>query len=148
MFSLDDRTAQEDAEAIRQRLEAGTEFAVLARQYSFDERFADSAGVVGWVPRGAFPELDETLFSIEHDTLSDLLFTSTGYYVLRVTDGPETREVSDKMQEAFKTSFFNQWLLDLRRANNVEVQFGSTEYEWLVRKIRELVPAPTPQGSA
>ena len=148
VLSLDNQTVQEDFNAITSRLEAGTDFDVLARQFSTDQRFADSNGVVGWVPRLAFPELDDVIFSIEHDTLSEPLFAADGFYLLRVTDGPETREVSDTMQEAMKTSFFNQWLLEQRRGNDVEVSFGSDEYEWLVRKIRDSIPASSDQGTA
>ena len=147
VLSLDSQTVQEDVNTITSRLEAGTDFDVLARQFSTDQQYADSNGVVGWVPRLAFPKLDDVIFSIEHDTLSDPLFGAEGFYLLRVTDGPETREVSEKMQEAMKTSFFNQWLLDLRRVNDVEVKFGSTEYEWLVRKVRDSIPASSDQGT-
>jgi len=148
LLDRDSRTAQEDQETIRQRFNEGAEFATLARQFSVENRYADSNGVVGWVPRGAFPDLDDQLFLIGHNTLSEAIFTNNGYYFLRVTDGPETREVSEKMQEALKSSIFQQWLLDLRVANDIQVNFSSYEYEWLVRKIREFAPLPSDQGGS
>ncbi|MCZ6789971.1 MAG: SurA N-terminal domain-containing protein [Chloroflexi bacterium] len=130
-------------ESLREQLAEGTEFGVLAQQFNDEDRYADLKGVVGWVPRGAFPRLDETLFSIEHDTASEPLFGDRGYYLLRVTDGPETREVTEEMREALKTSLFNEWISGLRNSSGVDVSFGSVEYEWLVRRTREAVPLPT-----
>ena len=140
---------QQDIETIQRRInEEGEEFGTLARLFSIDKKNTDNDGLVGWVPRGAFPDLDETLFSLEHSTLSEPVFTQEGYYFIRVTDGPETRDVSEEMQEQLKRSVYNQWLLDLRRANDIEVAFGSEEYAWLVRKVRESLPTPaTPSTS-
>ena len=147
-LDINSTTVDEDVETIRQRLEAGEEFATLARQYSVDRRDSDRDGVVGWVPRGAFPDLDEALFSIERNTLSELLYTGAAFYLLRVTDGTETREVSGKMHEALKTSIFLQWLEEQRAANDVSVSFDSDEYEWLIKKVQEFVPPrPTPSTS-
>ena len=139
------RSVQSDSDTIRQRLADGTEFAVLAQQHSVDNKFADSTGTVGWLPRQAFPELEEDIFSLEQNTLSAPLLSSVGYYLVRVKEGPETRTVNDKMKEAIKTSVFNQFLLDLRRSNDVEVDFGSDHYSWLVRKVTESLP-PQSQG--
>ena len=142
-------TVQQDIETIQRRIsDEGEEFGTLARIFSIDDSFADNDGLVGWVPRSAFPLLDETLFSLEHNTLSEAIFTEGGYYLMRVSDGPETRDVSEEMREQIKGSVYNQWLLDLRRANDVSVAFSSKEYAWLVRKVREFLPTPaTPSTS-
>ena len=138
-------TPLQTLESIREQIVAGAEFGVLAQQFNDDNKYADRKGVVGWVPRGAFPDLDETLFSSEHDVLSEPIFSDAGYYLLKVTAGPETREVTEEMREALKTTLFNQWLAELRNSHEVDVKFGSKQYEWLVRKTREAVPVPTSQ---
>ena len=142
-------TVQQDIDTVLRRIsDEGEEFGTLARIFSIDNSFADNDGLVGWVPRGAFPLLDETLFSLEHNTLSGAIFTEGGYYIMRVSDGPEIRDVSEAMREEIKGSVYNQWLLDLRRANDVEVNFTSKEYAWLVSKVREFLPPPaTPNVS-
>ena len=136
-------TPLQTLESLREQIVEGAEFGVLAQQFNDEDRYADLKGVVGWVPRGAFPDLDETLFSIEHNAVSEPIFSDSGYHLLRVTDGPETREVTEEMRDALKTSLFNEWIAGLRNSPDVEVSFGSEEYEWLVRKTREAVPAPT-----
>ena len=145
VINQEQNTPLQTLELIREQIVEGAEFGVLAQQFNNENRYSDRRGVVGWVPRGAFPKLDEVLFSSEHDVLREPIFSDIGYYLLKVTAGPETREVTDEMREALKTSLFDQWLAELRNSNDVEVNFGSAEYEWLVRKTREAVPAPTSQ---
>ena len=142
-------TVQQDIDTIQRRIsDEGEEFGTLARIFSIDNSFADNDGLVGWVPRGAFPLLEETLFSLENNTLSEAIFTENGYYLMRVTDSAEELEVSEQMREQIKGSVYDQWLLDLRRANDIEVAFSSKEYAWLVNKVREfLPPAATPNVS-
>ncbi len=93
-------TPLQTLESIREQIVAGAEFGVLAQQFNDEQRYSDRRGVVAWVPRGAFPDLDETLFSSEHNVLSEPIFSDTGYYLLKVTAGPETREVTEEMREA------------------------------------------------
>ena len=137
------------------RLEAGEEFDALAREYNQDTVWADHNGEVGWVPRGAFYELEETLFgialarkynldtevilfSIEHGVVSRPLRTRAGVYILKVTDGPETVEVNDKMREVLKTRALENWLDEQRLTNSVVVDFNTDDYDWVISKILEL----------
>jgi|GEM_PF-998369 hypothetical protein len=130
-------------EGIHEQLINGANFGVLAQQFSDDKRHADLKGVVGWVPRGAFPDLDETFFSIKPNTPSEPMFAGDGYYVIRITGNPETRQVSKEMSQLVKESIFKKWVDELRAANSVNVDFGSEEYDWLINKTREAVPEPT-----
>lgn len=130
-------------EGVREQLINGANFGVLAQQFSDDKKYADLKGVVGWVPRGAFPDLDETFFSMKPNTPSEPMFSGDGYYVIRVTGNPETRQVSKLMSQLIKESIFKKWVDELRSANSVNVDFGSEEYDWLISKTREAVPEPT-----
>lgn len=120
------------------RLDAGEEFDALAREYNQDTVWADHDGLVGWVPRGAFFELEETLFSIEHGVYSHPLRTRAGVHVLKVTDGPEIVEVNDNMREVLKTRALENWLDEQRESNSVVVDFDSADYDWVISKIVEL----------
>ena len=120
------------------RLEAGEEFDALAREYNQDTVWADHDGEVGWVPRGAFFELEEALFSIEHGVVSSPLRSRAGVYILKVTDGPEIVEVNDNMKEVLKTRALENWLDEQRESNNIVVNFNSDDYDWVISKIVEL----------
>lgn len=131
----DDETAIQ----VEQRLDAGEEFDALARELNQDSTYADFNGEVGWVPRGAFVEMEELLFSIEHNTLSESLTTRAGIHILKVTDGPELQEINETMRGVLEIRALEEWLDAERQSNYVNVDFGSAEYEWVVGKIRELI---------
>ena len=131
----DDETAIQ----VEQRLDAGEEFDALARELNQDSTYADFNGEVGWVPRGAFVEMEELLFSIEHNTLSESLTTRAGIHILKVTDGPELHEINETMRGVLEIRALEEWLDAERQSNYVNVDFGSAEYEWVVGKIRELI---------
>ncbi len=120
------------------RLEAGEDFVALAHEYNQDTVWANHDGEVGWVPRGAFFELEETLFSIEHGVVSHPLRSRAGVHMLKVTDGPDIVEVNDNMREVLKTRALENWLEEQRESNNVEVSFDSEDYDWVISKIVEL----------
>ncbi len=120
------------------RLEAGEDFVGLAREYNQDTVWANHDGEVGWVPRGAFFELEETLFGIEHGVVSSPLRSRAGVHMLKVTDGPEIAEVNDNMKEVLKTRALENWLDEQRASNNVVVDFDSEDYDWVISKIIEL----------
>ena len=120
------------------RLEAGEDFVALAHIYNQDTVWANHDGEVGWVPRGAFFELEDTLFSIEHGVVSSPLRSRAGVHMLKVTDGPEIAEVNDNMREVLKTRALENWLDEQRESNNVVVDFDSDDYDWVISKVVEL----------
>ena len=122
----------------------GEAFDALARIFGAADRFADDDGVVGWVPRGANPGLDEILFSVEHDTISDPVTTQRGIYVVMVTDGPEIMEISEEMRTALQVEAMSLWLTQQRSENDVTGSFPSSDYQWVVDQVRELLPATAP----
>lgn len=131
-------------EEVIQRTADGEAFDVLARTYGAADRFADDDGVVGWVPRGAIPGLDEVLFSIERDTISEPTTTQRGVYVVKVTDGPEIREVSEEMRTALQIEAMSLWLTQQRAENDISGSFPSADYQWVIDQVRELLPTTAP----
>ena len=131
-------------EEVIQRIDEGEAFEVMARTYGASDRFADDDGLVGWVPRGTSPGLDEALFSIEHDTISEPITTQRGVYVIMVTDGPEILEISEPMRTALQTEAMSQWLTRQRSENDISGSFPSDAYQWVVDQVRELLPTTAP----
>ena len=125
------------AEQIQRRLDQGDEFAQVAEELNRDSRFAEENGEVGWVPRDAFPDLEETLFSLEHGKVSEPVGSAGDIYYIKVTDGPETREVSDEMLNQLSFEALNRWLAEQYATNKVDYSFNSDHYQWLVKRVRE-----------
>ena len=133
------RVADEAAAAnVIERLDSGEKFDAVAREVNGDRTWANHDGEVGWVPRGAFFELEETLFSIEHNVISYPLRAQSGVHILKVTEGPGFVEVNNKMKEVLKTRALENWLEEQRGLNNVVVNFDSQDYDWVISKIIEL----------
>ncbi len=140
-FRLSD---DDQIEEVIQRIGDGETLDTLARTYGATDRFADDDGLVGWVPRGAIPGLDEVLFSIEHDTISEPTTTQRGIYVVKVTDGPDIREISEEMRTALQVEAMSLWLTQQRAENDISGSFPSGAYQWVVDQVREIVPTTAP----
>ena len=81
-------------------LEAGEPFESIASSLNTDVSFTDPSrpGYVGWVPRGAFPQLDNYLFG-EGAVPGDLLepvYLRSGVYLIGLISGPSVREIGDE----------------------------------------------------
>jgi len=133
----------------KQMLEQGKDFATVCQQYNSDTTYADENCYVGWVPEGAFPNLDETLFSIEHDTVvSAPISTTDGTYFLKVVGGPEVRDISDTMKYKLDLEAYSSWvdgLWDEYRANNaIRLIYNSERDAWARQQLKISEPTPTP----
>lgn len=138
-----------DIAPVQERLKKGEDFATVAKEFNTDYTYADENGYVGWVPKGAFRQLDKVLFEGEKNKMSDPVTTANGTYLVKVTAGPEVREVSEKMKEALKDSYVEAWLgTEWEKAtseNRLAINFNSDWYAWLVKQLRlSAPPTPTP----
>ncbi len=71
---------------IKQQLEAGADFAELARKYS-DDGSGREGGNLGWTSRGNFvPEFEAAAFQLEKGELSDVVETEFGFHLIELID--------------------------------------------------------------
>ena len=85
---------------VAQRLEVEP-FDVVAREVSRSAGYSDASGNVGWVPRGAFPNLDPLLFGDEErgtvalkpGETSSPFYARDGIFIVQMLAGPEERDV-------------------------------------------------------
>ena len=144
-------------EEILLRLEV-EDFGDVAKEVSTDTRYANRSGNVGWVPQGAFPTLDDDLYGGDEqerlalNEISNPIYAAEGTYILKVTAGPEEREISAIMRERLKDQAMQKWLQEETargtREGWVEMKFDSKIYEWVIKQVREAAPPapPTPTG--
>lgn len=124
----DEATAQD----IVQRLEAGEDFAQLARELSKDPGSADKGGEYGWIPRGDFvPEYEEAAFSAELNK-PVIVQTQFGYHVIVVEDRAEDRAFdsveqlgnSQSARTYYEQTFlpwYNQLRADTQASGDLEI---------------------------
>ncbi|MGD8817195.1 MAG: peptidyl-prolyl cis-trans isomerase [Acidobacteriota bacterium] len=77
--------ARAQAEDVLAQLRAGADFAELAEANSDDTASAAAGGDLGWFGRGRMaPEFEDAAFSLDVDTVSDIVQTSFGLHIIRV----------------------------------------------------------------
>jgi peptidyl-prolyl cis-trans isomerase D len=95
LFTGDD--AAERARATRARIEAGEDFAELARELSQDLATREEGGDLGFFPRGrVLPALEQAAFALEAGQVSDLVETDRGVHLVRID---ERRAASERSLE-------------------------------------------------
>jgi hypothetical protein len=79
--------ARAKIEAAKKRIEAGEDFAAVAREMSDDPGSKQNGGDLGFFKRGAMVKpFEEAAFSLEPGKLSDVVETPFGYHLIRVEE--------------------------------------------------------------
>ena len=91
-------TAKAKAQAIRNKIKGGADFAALARQFGTDGT-KDQGGDLGWFGQGRMvPEFEKAIFAASAPgLLPNVVETSFGYHVIKVTAAPtkQTYQVAE-----------------------------------------------------
>jgi hypothetical protein len=93
--AVGDEEARRKIERLRARLEAGEDFAQLARQYS-EDRSASQDGDIGFIQRGQTdPAFESAAFSLKTPgETSGVIKSRLGYHLLRLLDREEAGSLS------------------------------------------------------
>ena len=117
---------REEAEKMRQRIEAGESLFTLAGQYSIDDYGRKHNGDLGWIreDRG-MPEIRQALTKLEDGQLSDIIHTDKGYHLVTIIERrPRGRKeyegVKDRVQQRMMSENLAPFLGEL------EKRFGVT----------------------
>jgi peptidyl-prolyl cis-trans isomerase D len=82
--------AQKIAQGLLDQVKAGGDFAALAKKSSEDQGSAQSGGDLGcFAPGRMVPEFDDAVFALQPGQVSELVKTSFGYHVIRLTSKRE-----------------------------------------------------------
>ena len=106
-----DADAKKQAEEIKSRLEAGEDFAALAKEASADEKTAADGGELGWVYRGQMGDaFDQVAFSLESGQISDPVKMKDGYAIIQVEEKDAEHPAEQKTLDQRRTQAFGDWL--------------------------------------
>ena len=94
-----DQSEKDDAmqklEAALKRLKAGEDFAAIAKEVSEDSNSKDKGGDLGYISKGLVQKsFDDAAFALEKGGISDIIQTSAGYHILKVTEKTDAKTIS------------------------------------------------------
>ena len=85
----DEDAVRQKAEGVLARAKSGEDFAELAREFS-DDTSGELGGDLGVFPRGQMvPEFEQAAFSMSAGQISDLVQTTYGFHIIKVTSRQE-----------------------------------------------------------
>jgi parvulin-like peptidyl-prolyl isomerase len=86
--------AEQRIEEIRDRIEAGDDFARLAKEYSEDPMSAPMGGDLGYLEEGEFDQqFGDAVAALDEGEVSDIVQTIYGYHIIQLLDrrGPQAQ---------------------------------------------------------
>ena len=99
------------AKEIKAKLDAGEDFAKLAKENSTDTQSAEKGGDLGWFGAGKMvPAFEKAAYALEINAISEPVKSDFGYHIIQVTEKKEKQpfeEVKDKMKEQLKNAELN-----------------------------------------
>ena len=131
---------------VMKRLEL-EEFAAVAAEVSQSEGFSDRLGYVGWVPPGAFPDLDPILYgdaergveALTPGETSQPAYSTDGIYIVRLISGPELQEVRPIIGNKLTLEMVREWQAEQVKVGAddgwVKMNFNSTLYAWVADQV-------------
>lgn len=106
------------AQSIHKQLANGADFSALAFQYE-----PDSGGWLGWFPKGYLflPEIEETAFSLQPGTFSDVIETAYGYHILYLLEKDPNRPLSTNALKTLQQKMLEKWLKNARDNSDIQM---------------------------
>ena len=105
--------AQEDADKVVERLNAGEDFAAVAKEMSSDTATKDQGGEKGWV---VIEELDPTyaakVFALEAGQRGEPLEGQGGFFIVEVEEKQAQRPLEDVQRTTVGGRYFSLWMAE------------------------------------
>lgn len=121
---------KETAEKVLQKINAGEDFADLAKEYSTDSGTAADGGDLGYIQKGQMvEEFEKAAFALKPNETSDIVKSDYGYHIIQVTDKKEakTAKYEDHKKDAKEAALsekikseYTNWLTDLKKKYDIK----------------------------
>ncbi|MGZ8217893.1 peptidylprolyl isomerase [Methylomagnum sp.] len=130
---LSDDEARKKLLALKNRIEAGDDFAVLARGHSDDKGSAIKGGDLGLVPPGALvAEFEDAMNHLAINELSDPVQTQYGWHLIQVLEKQESNDTDELLKKQARDEIFKRkveeetelWMRRIRDEAYVEIRIA------------------------
>jgi len=141
--------SEEEAQDVKAKLEAGDDFTTLATELSRHEATKENGGDFDWLsledvmPGSAFAAWAD-IFELETGVVSepirdDTEVTTGGYWLLKVLDKEDNKQISDDDRNLLKAKALDEWVFSLwyDPGNEVNSYLTDEMREWAIAKAME-----------
>jgi len=112
---------EDEAKKVLERLQAGEDFATVAKEVSTDTATKDEVGNLGWFPRGQMvTEFEDAAFALQPGQTSDIVKTDYGYHIIQVIERDPNRALDEASLAQKKSAALDDWLATQRTSDTVE----------------------------
>ena len=121
---------EEEAQDILEQLKAGGDFSEIAKEKSTGPSAAQG-GDLGYLTKGTIiPEIEEVVFALELEELSEVIKTDFGFHILKITEKkPETVKALEEVKEDIVQTLlptkqkeaFDNLLEELKSKSEIEI---------------------------
>ncbi len=114
---------REEAERILNQLEAGGDFATLAREYSNDVSTRDVGGDLGFFPPGVLTSdaVEVAAFALQPGQISEVVESALGFHVVQVVERVPDQDVSPENLRLLRDQAVRGWLNELRESADIQI---------------------------
>ncbi len=113
---------RERAEYLLGQIQAGADFAQLARQFSQDESTRDTGGDLGWFPRGVLlaPEVEEAAFNLQAGQISPVVQSAFGYHIVQTLERKQDEPIRPEHRQLLQDQIVQRWMESLWSQATIE----------------------------
>lgn len=130
ILAADEATAKE----VKEKLNAGEDFAKLAKKYSTDTSNAEDGGELGFIRKGDMAEeFENAAFAMNIGEISEPVKTEYGYHIIKITDKKEAKEavykdhkeeIKDILLDQAIQDEYSKWITEKNEKLDIENTFA------------------------
>ena len=116
--------SEDKAQEALRRVQAGEDFATVAREMSVDDITRTEGGDLGFFPKGMLSvprEVEDAAFALQPGQVSGVVRSPYGFHIIQVVERQSDRVLQPDVYQAMKQKSFDEWLQRERATAQVEI---------------------------
>lgn len=120
---------EERAKEIKNKINKGSNFASLAKEFSKDENSKSNSGEIPYILKGQLnPEYERKAFSLKKNEVSDPVKTEFGWHLIKMIDKraakiPSKEQLEESIKRKLSEEIIHKYMMDLRSKAQIQLKF-------------------------